>query len=230
MVKLGKLFSEDQSKLIEKDDESEEEEEDEEDETPLGADVSLGINSFEVCTLCNGRGELISNIRCAAHTLQLAVEDALNKLKGSRNTLVKARTVAKALRTPTVRKQLRYMQPGAKKPKLDVVTRWHSTADMLESLLEVKDFCRKSSKTFTALELSEKQWQYIEDYLKSLMPAKFATKRLQDEQLTLGSFFGIWLECKCETQMVNTSLATELVTAMEKREEKLLENEALLAS
>ncbi|XP_015114070.1 uncharacterized protein LOC107039116 [Diachasma alloeum] len=101
---------------------------------------------------------------------------------------------------------------------------------MLESLLEVKDFCRKSSKTFKALELSEKEWQYVEDYLKSLMPAKIATKRLQDEQLTLGSFFGIWLECKCETQMVNTSLATELVTAMEKREEKLLENEALLAS
>lgn len=62
------------------------------------------------------------------------------------------------------------------------------------------------------------------------MPAKIATKRLQDEQLTLGSFFGIWVECKCETQNVNTSLAYELVAAMEKREGQLLQNEALLAS
>lgn len=62
------------------------------------------------------------------------------------------------------------------------------------------------------------------------MPAKITAKRLQDEQLTLGAFFGIWIECKVLTEEVDTSLAREVVKAMKKRGVQLLDNNALLAS
>ncbi|XP_028982268.1 uncharacterized protein LOC114841448 [Diachasma alloeum] len=100
---------------------------------------------------------------------------------------------------------------------------------MLQSIVEVKNFCQDFSSTHKGLDFTNDEWEYIENYLEALTPAKNATIRLQDEQLMLGSY-GIWLECKLDTADIPTPLAQQLVKAMENRESQLLENEALLAS
>ena len=65
-----------------------------------------------------------------------------------------------------------------------------------------------------------------------LESARIATKSLQYEQLILGDFFGIWLNCKLKiAKLTSTSflLAQLLLSVMEKREADLLKNDLFLA-
>lgn len=246
MVKLGRLLEDAQSSTAEESEaedstlsEEEEEEGNELNEAEMAEHQSSdedttheALDESYSCELCDST-TLIANIRCAAHTLQLAVADALKTIQGTKKTIAKARRVVKELRKPTVRKMWLASNPTATKPKLDVATRWNSTADMLDSLVKLKDFCIEFSSInphAKALHLSSEEWKFIEEYLQSLMPSKIATLRLQEEQLALGSFFGIWLQCKLCTAAIKTTLATELVKAMEAREGHLMQNDALLAS
>ncbi|XP_033225551.1 uncharacterized protein LOC117178291 [Belonocnema kinseyi] len=62
------------------------------------------------------------------------------------------------------------------------------------------------------------------------MPAKIATKRLQEENLLLTDFIVAWKQCMFEIQEVNTSLAKSLVKNMETRLQTPMESEVLLAA
>ena len=73
---------------------------------------------------------MLRGLRCAAHTLQLAVDDALSLKQSSlKSDIAKARHVCKILRNPSIVVILKKLK--RKKPILDCVTRWHSTSDML---------------------------------------------------------------------------------------------------
>lgn len=74
----------------------------------------------------------ITGVNCAAHTLQLAIKSALEKLpKKYSNVISLSRRVAKILRKHTVRNEMKGMGKTYKKPRLDVVTRWGSTYMMV---------------------------------------------------------------------------------------------------
>lgn len=75
----------------------------------------------------------ITHVRCAAHTLQLVVEDAL-KRSHILKAIKKARAAIKHLRVPSTMEKNLHLSPG-KRP-----TRWHSTYDTLVSLLNYSDF------------------------------------------------------------------------------------------
>ena len=128
----------------------------------------------------------IRSVRCAAHTLQLAVSDVLKDDKTAA-IISQARGVCKKLRAPGVRSILKAMQK--KKPIIDCPTRWHSTLDMLERLVELKECCNKKNKDQY---LHPKTWMEIEDLVCSLTPARIATKQLQEEQLVIGDFYRTW--------------------------------------
>lgn len=172
----------------------------------------------------------IIGIRCAAHTLQLAINDALKKIKVISHLISKARNLTKKLRTQTfiylIRKQ------NLKKPTIDCPTRWCSTVDMLENLLLLKDYCEELAVTkfqnFTTLE--DDEWTKIEEICVALRPSKICTKRLQAEQLTLSEFFGIWYETKMMTEAIATPFATLILEQMISREQKLLNNDILLSA
>ncbi|PVU95154.1 hypothetical protein BB559_002829 [Furculomyces boomerangus] len=74
-------------------------------------------------TLTKDNQENISPIRCAAHTLQLAVFDVLKKnlFKKIKN----CRSICVKLRTPNIMNIIKVLNQN--KPKLDVSTRWNST-------------------------------------------------------------------------------------------------------
>ncbi|CAL8313668.1 unnamed protein product [Arctogadus glacialis] len=124
-------------------------------------------------------GHVLRSVRCAAHTLQLAVGDAL---KQASNIIAKARHVAKRLRTQNVVCVLKRM--GHKRAIVDCATRWHSTHDMLRRLLELKTFCEDMAPTIPVLHLSDSEWEYVSNTVNALKPAKIATKCLQSDQLT----------------------------------------------
>lgn len=72
-------------------------------------------------------------IRCASHTLQLAVHDAL-KASNTIATISLCRTVAKALRIRTRINELTERGLKSKLPRLDCITRWNSTFIMVNIL------------------------------------------------------------------------------------------------
>lgn len=77
-------------------------------------------NEFRDCP-CN-----VSGVRCAAHTLQLVVNDALKKSKATRLILL-CRKAAKMLRTQNFQHELLAANLGNCYIRLDVKTRWNST-------------------------------------------------------------------------------------------------------
>lgn len=75
-------------------------------------------------------------IRCAAHTLQLAVKGALKSLpKGDQNVIELCRAAAKEMRKQTTMNVMRQLNLSSILPKLDVKTRWSSTYMMVRFIL-----------------------------------------------------------------------------------------------
>lgn len=72
----------------------------------------------------------INGIRCAAHTLQLAVMDAL-KAKNFQLLICLCRAVAKELRKQSIVHELRDRQINFKIPSIDCITRWNSIYKMV---------------------------------------------------------------------------------------------------
>ena len=71
---------------------------------------------------------------------------------------------------------------------ISLTRRWHSKYDMLERLLELKEFCVNYASTDKQVELSENDWASVQQLKEALEPAKEATKVLQYEQLVAGDF------------------------------------------
>lgn len=76
----------------------------------------------------------INGIRCAAHTLQLCIKDALEKLEQSvKNVIAICRRIAKTMRLNSSAYELKAAEIDFTIPKLDVETRWCSTYSMVGS-------------------------------------------------------------------------------------------------
>lgn len=165
----------------------------------------------------------VRSVRCAAHTLQLAVSDVL-KDEDNETIISKAREICKKLRAPGIKSILKATHK--KKPIIDCPTRWNSTLDMLERLVDLKECCNDKNKD---LYLDSQTWLKIEELVRSLMPARIATKIMQKEQIVIGDFYRTWCNCKLETSKINTPLAHKLTRAMLAREKLLFNNDAFLA-
>jgi len=160
----------------------------------------------------------VLGIRCAALTLQLAILNAVKKQ--DQNLFRKVRSLSVLLRKQIMRDILR--GHGLPIPSLDGVTRWSSLLKMIEDVLLIKE---KSPGTIASCKstvcITEEEWDKLQKMRDSLLPAKIATKILQTEQLTVGDFFSALLRCKLNTAAIGTSLATDIVAAMERREQIL---------
>lgn len=74
----------------------------------------------------------ITGVNCAAHTLQLAVMDALKAIPNSQKNIIELiRRVAKILRLPNSMQQIIDAGINYKRPGLDCVTRWGSMYEMV---------------------------------------------------------------------------------------------------
>lgn len=83
----------------------------------------------------------MASIKCAAHTLQLAVNDALKMLgKTDSNIISLCRVVAKFLRLQSTKNEMHLAGLHSIMPKLDVETRWSSTYLMVRYIDFFLDF------------------------------------------------------------------------------------------
>lgn len=74
----------------------------------------------------------INGIRCAVHTLQLAIRDAL-KATGLEDLISKCRKICKLLKKGSVKRLLTQNNIFISIPKLDCKTRWNSTYRMVRT-------------------------------------------------------------------------------------------------
>lgn len=95
---------------------------------------------------------VLGSVICSAHTLQLAVDDAL-KVQRSANLISKARQVGKIV--------ILLKRMEQKRAIVGCPTRWHSTQDMLERLLELRNSCEDMSPNIKELHLSDNEWEEI---------------------------------------------------------------------
>ncbi|KAK3925138.1 LOW QUALITY PROTEIN: Zinc finger BED domain-containing protein RICESLEEPER 2 [Frankliniella fusca] len=98
----------------------------------------------------------IQSVRCAAHTLQLAVEDAVKPRVGSESLkplLIAVRKLANFLRNPS--NVLQIKEENLPLPSLDCVTRWGSTYDMVASVFKLRNFLDRKFTFNSAKEKAE---------------------------------------------------------------------------
>lgn len=185
----------------------------------------LVLDTIKMCPDCHVQG-----MRCACHTLQLAVADAMDACNVKKD-IDSARGLVKKLRTPTVSYLL--ATRGKNKPAIDNDTRWNSSLKMVDDLLELEEFCKEMEEKDAKFHLAEEEWKTLHSISRSLTPAKVCTMTFQKEQLTVGDFYSAWLKCESETEEASSSpddLAATLVSKMEEREKSLLENEAIITA
>ena len=184
------------------------------------SDEDKELNCIEEIEAIDGPGP--AGYRCAAHTMQLAVMDAL-KHADTATILASARALATQLRHPSIMMCIRQMK--IKKPKIDCPTRWSSSCDMISRLIELRSFCEQMAAADENLIRSDDEWQQYSNVLSALLPAKFATNIFQKEQLTAGDFYGAWMKCKAEVAALALTFGDRLVSCMEMRERTLFDND-----
>lgn len=171
----------------------------------------------------------ITGVRCAAHTLQLAVHDALGSDTVYVEALEKARLLVRILRRPNVLRILK--QYHNKKPILDCATRWDSTFLMVSRLLEVRDLIMTNTEfEQISFQINDETWNCLSDLKCSLEPANILSKMLQKEQLTFGDFWSEWLKCIFRVKKASNAFSIALVAALENRQKGLLGNEIFLSA
>jgi hypothetical protein len=84
-----------------------------------------------------------TRIHCAVHRLQLGIKDFL-KLESNQRLVVIGQKLSGKLRAPKMRIQL--SNAKLKVPKMYQETRWSSTFDMFERLLELEDFIKTQQR------------------------------------------------------------------------------------
>lgn len=164
----------------------------------------------------------MQGVRCASHTLQLAVGDALKMEKDLKQTIDAVRKLAKYLLKETHVRKLHEAKMAL--PQLDVVTRWGSTYDMLKSVYKLGKFLSINFEWLNVSEqidndLSEEAWREVDSILGDLRPVRLATTQLQREDITLGEFYAVWsgVVMALEARKEASSLVRSLLRAMEER-------------
>lgn len=132
---------------------------------------------------------VFSVIRCAAHTLQLAIFDALKELRVE-FTINEIRKIVHKLRSSKF--NAAFSQLKMKKPKLDVCTRWNSLYLMFQSLLDNKVNYQKFYKLLGSVEtkdasLTEAHWEFMNKFCESFKVPYKCTQNLQAQQLSMST-------------------------------------------
>lgn len=71
--------------------------------------------------------------------------------------------VVKKLKTPTVARMVKSLNPSSLKAVIDKPTHWESTFNMLNRLLKLKYACVELSDTYEELKLSPSNWEVLEN-------------------------------------------------------------------
>ena len=198
------------SRDVDVDDDEDDEDEDNEDDDVEPSDLDLEA----ACPPC------CEHMRCAAHTLQLAVGDGL-KHKSIKGIVAKLRNVAKEARNPNIEKILK--KTAKKVALIDMETRWGSTYLMIDRLVEMRPFLEDMADVGNCnLKLTKAEWDQAVNLRDLLKKAFIMTKSLQFEDCSPGYFYKKWTGLKLHYAQHGSKLAEVISDSMGWREAELL--------
>ena len=165
----------------------------------------------------------IHHMRCAVHTLQLAVRDGLKEPQTA-SLVSKVRNMATAARAPKLHAILQ--RRAGKGAIIDQATRWGSTFLMIERVLELKPFLVEMAVP----DLTDEEWEGVHQLASVLKRPFLATKVLQSDNLTPGAFLKEWKALIYHLPRLGGELAAGIAGSMLRREATLLDNDVLMAA
>ena len=181
---------------------------------------------------------------CLAHTINLAVKDAL-KETGTQELVSKVKAiVAFFKKSPKQTEKLKEIHKANKtqfkKLKQECETRWNSTLDMLESYIwqhtEITGVLCKAGKATLCLaepddDKAEDEVAKVKETIETLQPMKEATQELSGESFTtLSKVLPLVTALKKKTEKQTSPLATALFTELSLRFDEFLTQEYLKIS
>lgn len=136
-----------------------------------------------------------THIRCFGHTLQLSIRGAFDKINTITRTINAAKQIVSHFRRSVninTELHIRQKQMGVAENSLilDCPTRWNSTYDMFERLLEQRlaiyavlhDTKITKSADARVLDMADEQWALIEGMVPILKPLYMATRLMCSEE------------------------------------------------
>ena len=190
---------------------------DEDNDKDEDEDEDLEPSDLDLEAVCP---QVCQHMRCAAHTLQLAIGDGL-KDKTIKGLVAGLRNVAKEARTPNIEKVLK--KNSKKVALLDMETRWGSTYLMIDRLVELRPHLVEIAEVGNKnLELTKTQWDQAVNLRDLLKKAYILTKSLQFEDCSPGYFYKKWTGLKLHYKQHGSVLAHIIASSMDSREEELL--------
>lgn len=137
--------------------------------------------------------DMLTHIPCSAHTVNLAIGNAVKECVEAKQTIDACRDYCKKLRTPNV---IRIFQEARKNlALLDVPTRWSSLYEMLNRLIKLESFVTTLPiHHFDENNMNAGQWQEMKEIFNALKPAAILMKRLQNQHISLSDIYAFWTE------------------------------------
>lgn len=188
-------------------------------------------NAYRIENDCQ---DILTHIPCSAHTIQLAIGDALKQCQQTQSIINECRECIKKLRTPTIMNI--FKAHGQNIAILDVPTRWTSEYKMLVRLRELKDFIGSIPPQYVREHsISSSTWDAVDQIIATMKPVAVAMEFLQKESITLSETFAHWSNLLLSfEEMIEEESEVELidafVTSFRIRFVPISRNELILAS
>lgn len=174
-------------------------------------------------------GKYLHQIRCAAHTLELAINDALKNCELAAEIINVAREIVKKLRTDNIMNLI--VVKNLPKPKIDCPTRWSSTNGMIDSLLQLEIFCKELALVNDDFRMDTQFWLDLKELSVVLNITTEALTKLQSKTLVLSDVYGIFLGVKLQLKKFSRNdLAIQLEKEISSREKKVLQTTPMFSS
>ena len=167
----------------------------------------------------------IHHMRCAVHTLQLAIRDGLKQPQCKKLHIT--RHIVAKLRSSNV---LAFLENRERKRSvLDRATCWGSTFLMIQRLFELRNSIEELGVLSSDLHISATMWSILPELFGVLEMPYSVTVKIQAESLTSDGFMKEWCSLKCTLSKKERRLAQEILKSMKKCELTLFQNKLFLA-
>ncbi|XP_055585080.1 uncharacterized protein LOC129737935 [Uranotaenia lowii] len=138
--------------------------------------------------------ERINLVRCAVHTLQLAILDVVDKSHPKVSSLTDL-----AKKVKNIKYKTNFDHHGASHPPIWSQTRWGGIFEMVQSFHSQKSFFEQLAIQFPELDLSN-HWSFIDSYYDAFKPLYLCTKKMQEHHVSLSDFYIAWLMAMSEVR------------------------------
>ncbi|XP_062549894.1 uncharacterized protein LOC134214559 [Armigeres subalbatus] len=162
----------------------------------------------------------LSLVRCAVHTLQLAVGDVIKK-----NDANIARITKVVKETRKTKYTLYFEHKNASKAPLWCITRWGGRYEMINSIVSQEFFYKEIGQEHKELELFEGDWNYMKHFVAAFKPVYELTKKMQEKHCSLNDFYISWLQATCMVEKeIDNPFHDPLLETLNTRLKLLMEN------